>query len=568
MPPVSQTFEHELVRILADAASPAEAGTRLLELTGRHFGWTVGTLWIVDHEAGLIRSAASWSTGDPGAEDFRQRSSRLTFSPGLGLPGRVWQTGELEWVDDFAATAAFPRAAAAAAGGLHGAVGTPVMGPAGILGVIEFLGPESRAPEPGQLDLLRLVGRQVGQYVARVHAEERLRATEEISASIVQAALDCIITMDHRGRVLSLNPAAESVFGYMAEEAIGRPLADLMIPLELRDAHREGLARYLETGEARILDQRLELTGLRADGTRIPVELTITRLGHDEAPVFAGFVRDITTRRESDKEVARLLEREREARVRAEDAERSTRRVAEALQRSLLPPHLPRIPGLELGAAYRSGAAGTMVGGDFYDVFELGGGRWGIAIGDVRGKGAYAASVTALMRYTIRTAAIREPSPSAVLQALNAGLISDTAHGDFCTAIYAELDVSGQPRLRLSIGGHPLPLVRAANGKVRAIGRPGTLLGAVREPTLENHEVELAEGDLLLLFTDGLIESRTPDGFFGTERLAVLLGECAGMHANAAARHIESVVVDSPAHEANDDVALLTLRANAARRHE
>jgi phosphoserine phosphatase RsbU/P len=558
----SPTPEYALVRILAEAGTVEGAAQRLLQLIAEEFGWVYGALWLEDDAAALLHVVDDWSLDEPELQEFRRLSRRLTFGAGIGLPGRVWRTGEPAWIVDVADDANFPRIESAARAGLHAAVGMPVMGPAGVVGAMEFLTRNVRPIEPEQLDLLRTLGRQVGQYVARTRAEERLRATEEVSAAIVHAALDCVITMDHEGRVVDFNPAAEEILGHRREDAVGRTVAELMIPPDLRRAHERALRRYVESGEPTILNRRLEMTGMRADGSMLPVELTVTRLGSAEPPLFAGFLRDISARRRSEEEVTALLGREHDARVRAEEAERNTRRIADTLQRSLLPPHLPAIPGIELGAAYRAGSEGSVVGGDFYDVFELGAGRWGIAIGDVRGKGPEAASLTALVRYAIRTAAVHETRPDAVLAIVNEALLRDTTEEDFCTAIYASLDVaSGAPALRLAVGGHPLPLLAVAgngNGmQVTTAGRTGTVLGAVTDPELYDHEVRLGADDVLLLYTDGVTESRTRGGRLGVDGLESLLARCGGMRADAVANQIETAVVQL----ARDDVALLAVRA-------
>jgi PAS domain S-box-containing protein len=553
--------EYSLVRILAEAGTVQDAAQRLLELIAAEHGWVYGALWLAADGDELLRMTEDWSDDDPALHEFRRLSRRLTFNSGLGLPGRVWASGEPAWIVDVTEDPNFPRAEIAGRAGLHGAVALPVLGPAGVLGVMEFLTREVRPIEPAQLDLLRTLGRQVGQYVARANAEERLRATENVSASILRAALDCVITMDHDGRVLDFNPAAEETFGYSRDEAVGRTVAELVIPPALREAHQRALGRYLQTGEPTILNRRLEMTAVRADGSTLPVELTVARIERSEPPMFAGFVRDISARVRGEEEVTALLAREHEARVRAEEAERAARRVADVLQRSLLPPHLPEIPGVELGAAYRAGSEGSVVGGDFYDVFALGGGRWGIAIGDVRGKGPDAASLTALVRYAIRTAAVREASPSAVLAVVNEALLRDTPEEDFCTAIYATLDVgSGAPVLELTVGGHPLPLLACAEGGVTTAGRAGTLLGAVASPELHDHEITLAPGDLLLLYTDGVIEAQTRQGRLGVDGLGALLAWCARLDAGAVARRIEALV-DPPSRRVSDDVALLVVRA-------
>jgi PAS domain S-box-containing protein len=121
--------------------------------------------------------------------------------------------------------------------------------------------------------------------------------------AMLEAALDAVVTMDARGRVSGWNHAAEATFGYSASEAIGRDMAELIVPPALRGAHRRGLARFLETGRPVVLDRRLELTGMHRDGTEFPVELTITRIALPGPPTFTGYLRDITARTQADQEL-------------------------------------------------------------------------------------------------------------------------------------------------------------------------------------------------------------------------------------------------------------------------
>jgi len=142
-----------------------------------------------------------------------------------------------------------------------------------------------------------------------VRVQERtadLALSHERMRAIVDTALDGIVTMDHEGRVAEFNPAAEGIFGYRRREVIGRPLAEVIIPPALRHRHRDGLARYLATGAAAILGKRIELTGLRADGSEVAVEVSINRTPGDGPPSFAGFVRDITEREKAVAMNARL----------------------------------------------------------------------------------------------------------------------------------------------------------------------------------------------------------------------------------------------------------------------
>jgi PAS domain S-box-containing protein len=139
----------------------------------------------------------------------------------------------------------------------------------------------------------------------RKRAEGELRRSEARKTAILDSALDCVVTIDHRGRITEFNPAAERVFGYRRDEAVGKHLADAIIPPSLRDQHRVGFARYLTTGEARVLGRHIELTAMRADGSEFPIELAISRIVMDGPPAFTGYLRDITERKRAEEELQR-----------------------------------------------------------------------------------------------------------------------------------------------------------------------------------------------------------------------------------------------------------------------
>ena len=128
----------------------------------------------------------------------------------------------------------------------------------------------------------------------RRRSEQGLRASEARKSAVLETSLDAIITMDHEGKVVEFNPAAERVFGYRREALIGKELADFIIPPSLRERHRHGMAHYLATGEGPVLGHRLELPALRADGSEFPVEVAITRISTDGPPLFTAYLRDIT----------------------------------------------------------------------------------------------------------------------------------------------------------------------------------------------------------------------------------------------------------------------------------
>jgi PAS domain S-box-containing protein len=233
--------------------------------------------------------------------------------------------------------------------------------------------------------------------------------------------------------------------------------------------------------------------------------------------------------------------------------------IARALQRSLLPPRLPEVPGIELSARYRPAGDAGDVGGDFYDVFPTADGRWGLAIGDVSGKGPDAAAVTALARHTMHVAAAYEQRPSRVLAALNDALLEDQPR-PLLTAAYARLSPGLPTGVEIAAGGHPLPLIVRAAGGVESAGHPGTLLGFAAVPNLVDSEHALEPGDAMVLFTDGVIESRPIERALGPAGLAELLSQCSGWTAEAIAELIEQAVEEHSEGRQNDDVAVLVLR--------
>jgi len=233
--------------------------------------------------------------------------------------------------------------------------------------------------------------------------------------------------------------------------------------------------------------------------------------------------------------------------------------IARALQSALLPPSLPDIPGAALSAVYRPAWQGLEVGGDFYDAFTTGDGHWYLVIGDVCGKGAEAAAVTALARYTLRTAAARVSSPAAILRWVgDAMLDQDAAGGRYCTIACAHIDL-GAGRLTVSCGGHPLPVLRRASGAVELVGAPGTLLGLLPDPELQERSVALDPGDTLVLYTDGLTEARAPFGMWGEAELIAAV-QAAPM--NGAVSLVDNLVSAALGDRAapRDDLAVLALK--------
>ncbi|HEY5196862.1 MAG TPA: GAF domain-containing SpoIIE family protein phosphatase [Solirubrobacteraceae bacterium] len=238
-------------------------------------------------------------------------------------------------------------------------------------------------------------------------------------------------------------------------------------------------------------------------------------------------------------------------------------RVARVLQRSLLPPSLPAIPGLELAARYE--AAGESVGGDFYDVFQIGRGDWGVILGDVCGRGPEAAAVTALTRHTLRTAAMIESSPARVIGILNDALLQSRGER-FVTAVFARLTRhDGGYRMRLCAAGHPPVLLAHASGTIDAIEPRTCLLGVYSDIEPVELTVDLESDDVLLLYTDGLIETRRDDETFGEARLARALAEHRHESAQTLADSLLAASQRFATAAVNDDTAFLIARSVSPR---
>jgi PAS domain S-box-containing protein len=830
--------QQAVARALGEASTLGEAAPGVLEAIGRTLGWSFGALWEVDERVNELRWVECWNGLGKQAERFQAATQRMTFSPRLGLPGRVWSSGEPAWIADVLDDENFPRTEQAVDSGLRAAAAFPVRGARGVVGVIEFFSPEPRALDPALLETMGAFASQLGTYIERTRAEEAAEESEALRSAMLDAALDCIIGMDHRGNVIEFNAAAERTFGYSRAEVMGREMAELIIPPTLREAHRTALASYLQTEEGRLFGQRLELTGMRSDGREFPVELTITRIPASRPPQFTGFVRDVTDRHEAERvqrhlaavvasstdavvstdaegrirtwnpgaerlyghaaeEVTGLCvdllapddrpeegdalledirsgrgldqreaehvrkdgtridvsislspisetggrldgasiiardvtEQKRSAQARdfiatasaaldasldpvqtmrticrtavpelcelcaidlldehgtiaqataeavdpalareleemraryplhiggdhpvaralrtrrplvvgdlsaPEELERAVQssehraymqragygsvavvpliargrvlgaislarvrsgrrygppdlalleelaaraamaldnsrsfaertRIASTLQQSLLPAALPALEGAEVASLYRPAGDGTEVGGDFFDVIDTGGG-YALVLGDVCGKGAEAAAVTSLIRYSIRAFLLHETCPPRVLELVNDAMLREDLDSRFATAATVWVASAGSSwRAQVCTAGHPRPLLIDAAGKVTLLGEPGTLLGVFEDLELEHFEVELAPGDTLVLYTDGLLDSQAPERVLSEEDVAQALRGWQAATPDEILSHLEQLAIESPGRP-RDDLAVLVCRRQA-----
>jgi serine phosphatase RsbU (regulator of sigma subunit)/anti-sigma regulatory factor (Ser/Thr protein kinase) len=239
--------------------------------------------------------------------------------------------------------------------------------------------------------------------------------------------------------------------------------------------------------------------------------------------------------------------------------------IADTLQAELLPTEIPNIPGIDVAVRYRAAGELNRVGGDFYDVFGRGPNEWAVVIGDVSGKGAPAAAVTALARYTLRTATVNAETPSAALDSLNEALLERRRDQEFCSVALAFVTLHEDGLdVRLSLGGHPQALIKRASGKVEAWGTPGLLMGFVHDPPLTDDDLCLGPGDTLLLYTDGVTDAAHDGDRFGDERLTSLVRELSpNLHASEMAETIEHTAVAHADVQPQDDMALVAVQVPA-----
>jgi PAS domain S-box-containing protein len=236
--------------------------------------------------------------------------------------------------------------------------------------------------------------------------------------------------------------------------------------------------------------------------------------------------------------------------------------VARMLQTGLLPDRVADVPGLELAVRYHSIADGGAVGGDFYDCFDISPSRWLVVVGDVAGKGTAAAVLTGLARHTLRAIALREEQPDEMLRFLNEALRRQSVESAFCTVGCATLEPSADGfDVCLAAGGHPFPLLVRAGAPAREVEVTGMLLGVEADPVLRPVSLSLAPGDVLVLYTDGVVDARSAAGQrFGEERLRAAVDAAAGGSAEDVATAVDGAVAAFEPGLQRDDRAIVVVR--------
>jgi phosphoserine phosphatase RsbU/P len=352
------------------------------------------------------------------------------------------------------------------------------------------------------------------------------------------------------GLIIKVNQTFLTLTGFDRHDLVGRRNFADLLSAGGRIFHE---THYLPMLTMQDSAREIALDIVTSDGNRLAV-LVNSVLERDAAGVpvvVRTAVFDATERRGYERELLHAKER-------AEQSEARATALARTLQRTLIPPAPPHIDGLDVAATYRPAGNGEEVGGDFYDVFEVGTGDWVVVIGDVCGKGVDAAVVTALARHTLRAASVSHELPSRALDTLNQVLLHHETDR-FCTVAVLRLrHRDGGWTGTLACGGHPLPLLTRAGGRPVELGASSSLIGVLDQPTWHDTEVDLKPGDAIVAFTDGVTEGRHDEDFYGDDRLRVSVARHAGS-ARSLADGVLADVLEFQSGDARDDIAVIAV---------
>jgi phosphoserine phosphatase RsbU/P len=326
------------------------------------------------------------------------------------------------------------------------------------------------------------------------NSERALRDSESRLRTIFESAADGIITVDEDGVIESANAAVETMFGSAIGELVGRPVTTLLPPSRGCEAELPKGPQLVEIGLP--LGVVRELVGQRRDGTTFRMDLVLNELLLEGRRLFAGFVRDAT---------------ERHARLDAERALLRTNeelRLAREIQQRLYPTAAPQVPGFDIAGASHPA---TEAGGDYFDYLPMTGGQLGLVIGDVSGHGLGPALLMSQTRSYLRALLLHTQDVSDLLTRLNAFLEADCGDEHFVTLFLARVDPQGRTAAYAS-AGHQSYLLRA-DGRVETLIATGIPLGIMPGPIRGAPELALQPGDVLLMVTDGIEETVSPEGF-------------------------------------------------------
>ena len=294
-------FQLAIARALAGAERLEQVAEPLVDALAAAFPCWAVVYWKA--EPGRLVPIAVWGLPDQVPPGFAETVRRARPGDDSALAAFVREHGEARWdvdVDDD------PVMAANELRPPSGSYAFPIMANGAVDAVVQICSSDERPPDDEMRGLLEAAGDRIGQLIERRRAELAVAHSEARKSAILDSALDCIITIDGDSRIVEFNPSAEATFGRAAADAIGKDMPDLLMPERFREQHRQGLRRQVEDGDrSRLLGTLLELTGMRADGSEFPIELSVTRVETGQGPQFTAFIRDITHRKQAAEELRR-----------------------------------------------------------------------------------------------------------------------------------------------------------------------------------------------------------------------------------------------------------------------
>ncbi|HEY8737436.1 MAG TPA: EAL domain-containing protein [Candidatus Dormibacteraeota bacterium] len=283
-----------VTRPLATAATWSEAAPQILQGICENLGWSLGEIWAVDREPNVLRWEYGWHKPGRDLDAFEAISREVTFARGVGLLGRVWATGRASSIQDVGSDRDSSRAEAAVRAGLRGKFAFAITNGRKVTGVVALFSSQGQAPDRATLRVMADVGSQIGHFIERRRAEDELRKSGERIRAVLDNVADGIVTVDERLMIRSCNPAAERLFGYSAEEVIGKEFGQLMAE-PYRAELKPQLRSYLKPRKQEVLLGTHEADGQRKDGATFPMEFSVGRLGAGR--LLIGSLRDVSERK-------------------------------------------------------------------------------------------------------------------------------------------------------------------------------------------------------------------------------------------------------------------------------
>ncbi len=370
----------------------------------------------------------------------------------------------------------------------------------------------------------------------------------EVLAHLFDAAPGGYVVLDRGWVITRANAEFLRLAGVSAEDVVGRRTLGSLMTVGARILAETHLAPILEH-DGVVREVALEI--VRPDRGRVPVILNATRSGAEPGSVLVVIIEARDRHRYEDNLLASKREAERAVAYAAS--------VAETLQQTLIPPRPPDVAHLDIDGLYRPAGKGREVGGDFYDVFQVGPDEWFIALGDVSGKGIPAAVVTSFVRHTVRSLAIVHRDPAEVLRLLDEAMQTHESER-YCTVVLVHLlRAEGRWQVSVSLAGHPPAMIRRPDGEIVELGEPGPPVGLVLHPEFHTVRFILAD-ETVLLYTDGVTEARSSEGMFGEDRLFALVRE-SGREPAAITANAAGAALDWQSNDASDDIAVVAFAA-------